>query len=263
MGFFDSIGDIIGTIGDVIGFGSDIAQIATPIIGAVSAGQQAFGDRDPTPAEIQAGKAIEQAIGMAPEATAQTRRISQIGDILLGGESDPKFRQMVGEDESRLRADYISSIDDMILQSNRNRMRSGNPAFINPERQDEMRAGALMQAFENARQTSRGNVRALLNASANVNNMSLSGLTNIMGSLTGAGSAASGMVPTQVADQQNQMAAQGQFFKDLPSAIGQVGGSINQLLSGFAPSSFAASLYKSATSLVVMLLSSSPRSCNS
>ena len=200
------------------------------------AGQQAFGDRDPTPAEIQAAEAIKRSMDIAPSAVGQAGRISEIGDILLRGETDPQFRRMVDEDEGRLRADYIQSIDDMILQSNRNRMRSGNPAFINPERQDEMRAGALMQAFENARQTSRGNARALLQASANVNNMSLQGLTNVMGALTGGGQAAAGMVPTQVQDQQNQMAAQGQFFKDLPSAIGQVGGGINQILSGWAPS---------------------------
>ena len=189
------------TIGDIIGIGTDI-------IGAVGTADVAFSDREPTPAEIQMAEAISQAMGIAPDAIGQAERISEIADMLAQGESNPQFAALVGEEDDRLRNDYISSIDMFMQQDRRQQNRAYGTGSINPERRDEMRAGALMGAFEDSRSKSRNNARVLLTAAAEANNMALAGYTNTMGALTGAGVAAGPAMSAQGGAQLDQSGAQ-------------------------------------------------------
>ena len=206
-------------VGDVIGIGSDL-------IGVAGTADAAFSDRDPSPAEIQMAEAIKQAMGIAPDATGQADRISEIADMLAQGERSPAFASLVDEEDSGLRNDHIRAINMFMQQDRRQQNRAFGTGSINPERRDEMRAGALMNAFENSRQTARSNARTLLTAAAGANNMALQGFTNTMGALTGAGQASASAIPTQVGAQQDQTAAQATFYGNL----GQTGTDIGNLL---------------------------------
>ena len=208
-------------VGDVIGIGTDI-------VGAVGTADVAFSDREPTPAEIQMAEAISQAMGIAPDAMGQAERISEIADMLAQGESNPQFAQLVGEEDDRLRNDYIQSIDMFMQQDRRQNNRAFGTGSINPERQDEMRAGALMNAFEDSRSKARNNARVLLKAASEANNMALAGYTNTMGALTGAGVAAGPAMSAQVGAQLDQSSAQAGFYGNLP----EIGTAVGNILSG-------------------------------
>lgn len=215
MGFLD-------TLSSIVGIGSTIA-------GAVGSANAAFSDRDSTPAERQMAEAIKQAMGIAPDAQKRAAFGAELSEMLAAGESDPRFASLVGEEDGRLRNDYIQAVDMYLRQGSRIQGR-GLTTGINPERRDEMRAGSLMNAFEDSRSKARASARELLKSAANANNLSLQGYTNTMGALTGAGQAAGAAIPSQVDAQLSQTAAQSSFFGSLPT----VGQDVAGLLSGFA-----------------------------
>ena len=173
---------------------SSIIDIGSSIAGIVGAGMSAFGDN---------------------ESYEDTRRQSAYGAelarMLAEGESNPQFAKLVGEEDSRIRNDYIEAIDMYITKNNRQRSRAGGTGSINPERQDEMRSGALMNAFEDSRSKARSSVRELLKASATANSLSIAGFSGTM------------------AAGDRQTAAQSSFFGNVP----QLGQDLSKLIGSF------------------------------
>ncbi len=200
---------ILETIGEWVGIGSTIA-------GAVGGAYTTFKDRETSPAEQQMADAINMAMGVAPKAEERSAYAAQLAEMLAGGESDPRFAQLVSEGDSRLRSDYISSIDDFMTQDRRQNARATGTGSIVAERRDETRAKALMDQFAGSRQIARTNARNLLTAAANANNMAITGYTSTAGALTGAGVAAAPAMTAQIGAAQTQRAGEASFFGNLP-----------------------------------------------
>jgi len=108
-----------------------------------------------------------------------SRRAREISDI-LSNPNDPRFLQLVDQEEGRIRGDFASSLKQLRIANQRATARGGAP-MLNPERRDETMARATAWGMEEARNRARENARAYLMASAQANQMSMGGFAQSAG----------------------------------------------------------------------------------
>jgi hypothetical protein len=107
------------------------------------------------------------------ELRAGAGRAKEISDI-LSSPNDPRFLQMVDQEEGRIRGDFAEAMKNLRVSNQRAMARGGAP-MLNPERRDEAIAQASARGLEEARSRARDNARAYLTAAAQANQMSMGG----------------------------------------------------------------------------------------
>lgn len=110
------------------------------------------------------------------ELMAGSRRAREISDM-LANPNDPRFLQLVDQEEGRIRGDFAQALKELRIANQRATARGGAP-MLNPERRDEAIAMASARGLEQARTRARENARAYLQAAAGANQMSMGGFAN-------------------------------------------------------------------------------------
>jgi hypothetical protein len=166
-------------------------------------------------AAIQMAPTIMNALGKKPNPYKEARRTMYKANEFAAAAADPRsamYKAATEEEASPLRSQALAGIENMYKIARRAKARGDMSSIVNPERRDETRSRAIMQAFEQASVLGRQQAQ--------------SRLTNAAKTLYSSANKQMGMADSQMAVDE---ARQAQIQKLYDVGGGLVGATINKI----------------------------------